>query len=131
MEMSISMEAVGAREQFSQAVCEHSRAMFRAARAVLDSDADAEDAVSEAVLRAWQAWGGLRKQEAVRAWLLKITVNCAREQRRKTGRVVAMENLETVAGATEDPALRRPLGRGGWLFRRSRERRWRCSTMRT
>ena len=102
MEMSISMEAGGAREQFSQAVCEHSRAMFRAARAVLDSDADAEDAVSEAILRAWQAWGGLRKQEAVRAWLLKITVNCAREQRRKTGRVVAMENLETVAGAAED-----------------------------
>ena len=33
------------REQFIQAVMEYSRAMFRAARAVLDSDADAEDAV--------------------------------------------------------------------------------------
>ena len=33
------------REQFIQAVMEYSRAMFRAARAILDGDADAEDAV--------------------------------------------------------------------------------------
>ena len=33
------------REQFLQAVMEYSRAMFRAARAILDGDADAEDAV--------------------------------------------------------------------------------------
>ena len=102
MEISVSLERDGPREQFAQAVSAHSRAMFRAARAILDSDADAEDAVGEAILRSWQAWGGLRRQEAVRAWLLKITVNCAYEQRRKTGRVVAMENLESVAGVTED-----------------------------
>lgn len=102
MEMSISLADDGPRERFSQAITEHSRAMFRAARAILDSDADAEDAVSEAILHSWQAWGGLRKQEAVRAWLLKITVNCAYEQRRKTGRIVAMEDLETVAGSAED-----------------------------
>ena len=34
------------REQFIQAVMEYSRAMFRAARAILDGDADAEDAVA-------------------------------------------------------------------------------------
>ena len=42
------------REEFAGAVTEHGRRMFRAARAVLDSDADAEDAVSQAVLQAWQ-----------------------------------------------------------------------------
>lgn len=102
MEISVSLEKCGPREQFAQVVTEHSHAMFRAARAVLDSDADAEDAVSEAILRAWQAWGGLRRREAAKAWLLKITVNCACEQRRRTGRVVAVENLEQVAGGAED-----------------------------
>ena len=34
-----------AREEFAAAVTEHSRGMFRAARSILDSDADAEDAV--------------------------------------------------------------------------------------
>ena len=34
-----------AREEFAAAVTEHSHGMFRAARSILDSDADAEDAV--------------------------------------------------------------------------------------
>lgn len=103
MGKSINQERNGeAREQFSQAIHVHSHAMFRAARAVLDSDADTEDAVSEVVLRARQAWGSLRKRGAVKTWLLKITVNCANELRRKTGRTVVMEDLENVAGAAED-----------------------------
>ena len=72
-----------AREEFAAAVTEHSHGMFRAARSILDSDADAEDAVGEAVLRAWQSWDRLRAWGAVRAWLLKIAVNCAYEQRRR------------------------------------------------
>lgn len=102
MEMSVSLERDEPQERFVQAIRGHSHAMFRAARAVLDSDADAEDAVGEAVLRAWQSWGQLRKREAVKAWLLKITVNCAYELRRKSGRTVTVENLEDVAGAAED-----------------------------
>ena len=103
MKKSVSqVKSDDSRERFSQVVCTHSHAMFRVARAVLDSDADAEDAVSEAVLRAWQAWGRLRKQEAARAWLLKITVNCAYELRRKAGRVVVMDDMEGLAGVSED-----------------------------
>ena len=100
MEISVGLEASGPRERFIQAVEENSRAMFRAARAVLDSDADAEDAedaVGEAVLRAWQSWDRLRARGAVRAWLLKIAVNCAYEQRRKTGRVDCTDQLEAPA----------------------------------
>lgn len=102
MEISASMESEAPQEQFAQVVTEHSHAMFRAARAVLDSDADAEDAVSEAILRAWQAWGRLRKRESARAWLLKITVNCAYEFLRKTNRTVVLEGLEHLAGTVEE-----------------------------
>ena len=49
-------DRASAREEFAAAVTEHSHGMFRAARSILDSDADAEDAVGEAVLRAWQSW---------------------------------------------------------------------------
>lgn len=57
------MELVGTespREAFEALVTGHSRSMFRAARSLLDCDADAEDAVSEAILRAWRKWGQLR-----------------------------------------------------------------------
>ena len=81
------------REEFAGAVTEHGRRMFRAARAVLDSDADAEDAVSQAVLQAWQSLDGLKNREAVRPWLVKIAVNCAYAQRRRQGKVVYLDDL--------------------------------------
>ena len=82
-----------AREEFAAAVTEHSHGMFRAARSILDSDADAEDAV---------VWDRLRARGAVRAWLLKIAVNCAYEQRRRDSRVIYTDELEPLAGGAED-----------------------------
>ena len=81
------------REEFAAAVTEHSRRMYRAARAVLDSDADAEDAVGQAVLQAWQSLDRLRDKSAVRPWLVKIAVNCAYAQRRRQGKVVYLEDI--------------------------------------
>ncbi len=81
------------REEFAAAVTEHGPRMYRAARAVLDSSADAEDAVSQAVLQAWQSLDTLRDKGAVRPWLVKIAVNCAYAQRRKQGRVVYLDDL--------------------------------------
>lgn len=100
-----SMELVGTespREEFAALVTEHSRSMFRAARSLLDRDADAEDAVSEAILRAWRKWGQLRDPAAARAWLLKITVNCACEQRRRAARLLYTDQVEGLAGGAED-----------------------------
>lgn len=81
------------REEFSAAVTAHGRRMYRAARSVLDSDADAQDAVSQAVLQAWQSLDRLRDREAVRPWLVKIAVNCAYALRRKQKRVVYLDDL--------------------------------------
>lgn len=53
MEMILTNIQEDARERFAAAVTAHRHAMYRAARVLLDSDADAEDAVSEATLRAW------------------------------------------------------------------------------
>ena len=91
------------REEFAAAVTEHSRRMFRAARSVLDSDADAEDAVGQAVLQAWQSLDKLRDKDAVRPWLVKIAVNCAYAQRRKHGGVVYLEDLSEEPTAPEAP----------------------------
>ena len=63
------------REEFAAAVTEHGPRMYRAARSVLDSGADAQAAVSQAVLQAWQSLDRLRDRKAVRPWLVKISVN--------------------------------------------------------
>ena len=90
-------------EEFAAAVRSHGRRMYRAARAVLDSDADAEDAVAQAVLQAWQSLDRLRDKSAVRPWLVKIAVNCAYAQRRKQGRLVYLEDLPDEPAAPEAP----------------------------
>lgn len=89
-------------EEFSAAVTEHGRRMYRAARAVLDSDADAQDAVAQAVLQAWQSLNRLRDRSALRPWLVKIAVNCAYAMRCKQGRVVYLDDLP------QEPAARSP-----------------------
>jgi RNA polymerase sigma factor (sigma-70 family) len=43
--------------------------------AALVGPSDAEDAAQEASLRAWRAWDDLRDPDAIRPWLLRITVN--------------------------------------------------------
>lgn len=61
-------------ERFSSLAAPHITALARVAAALVGL-ADAEDAAQEAMLRAWQHWPSLRDSDAVRAWLLRITVN--------------------------------------------------------
>lgn len=89
--------------EFADAVKSHSRRMYRAARAVADSDADAEDAVAQAVLQAWQSLDKLRDRSAVRPWLVKIAVNCAYAQRRRQGKIVYLDDLPQEPAAQEPP----------------------------
>lgn len=91
------------REEFAAAVTQYAHRMFRAARSVLDCDADAEDAVAQAVLQAWQSLSSLRDKNAVGPWLVKIAVNCAYTQRRGQGRVVYLEELAQEPAAPEPP----------------------------
>ena len=102
MEMILQNIQDDAHTRFAAAVTEHRHAMYRAARVLLASDADAEDAVSEAVLRAWQSFGRLRDENALKGWLIKITVNCAYEHRRKSARVTYTDDLAPLAGGAED-----------------------------
>ena len=91
------------REEFSAAVTQHSRGMYRAARSVLSCGADAEDAVAQAVLQAWQSLDKLQNKGAVRPWLIKITVNCAFALRRKQRKVVYLDDLPQEPAAPEPP----------------------------
>lgn len=64
-------------ERFATLVAPHTATMARVAAALVGL-ADAEDAAQEALLRAWRGWPSLRDADAIRAWLLRITVNVCR-----------------------------------------------------
>ena len=74
----------------------HNRMLYRVARAVLRDDAEAEDALQLAYLRAYQAIGSYRGDSKLSTWLTRIVVNESLmrvRKRRREGMVIPLESL--------------------------------------
>ena len=72
------------------------RAVFLTAYSVLKSEADAEEVVQEAALKAYRALGSFRGEAKFSTWLVKITLNEARMKLRRS-RAVSEVSLEDFA----------------------------------
>lgn len=87
----------------------HNRTLYRAARSILKSDSEAEDAVQEAYVRAYQALPGFRGEANLGTWLTRIAVNEALarlRRRRRDDKVVALDGAfdpDSATGATDGP----------------------------
>ena len=76
--------------------------LYRLAYYYLGNSQDAEDVVSETVLKAYEKFASLRKKEAFRSWIFKILVNqCMDFLRKKT----AVETLELLKEPVFEPKL--------------------------
>lgn len=75
---------LGDRYAFAEIFQRHAESMFRYAQHMLDGDAaDAEDAVQNALFKAWQHLPAFRGQSALRTWLFRITANEVLNARRR------------------------------------------------
>jgi RNA polymerase sigma-70 factor (ECF subfamily) len=101
-----SGQAAGAREQqlilsvqqgqpesFYELVKPYERRVYAAALAILRNEQDAEDAVQEAMLKAFANIRQFRAEARFSTWLIQITVNEALMRRRR-GRTVVMEGID-------------------------------------
>lgn len=92
------------RTDFILRVRECERRLYRVARTMLHSDADCEDAVQEALLRAWAKRGSLREERFFETWLIRILINeCKNIYRRKPR--AQSEIPETLAAPPADGEL--------------------------
>jgi len=64
----------------------YNQTLFRTARAILRDDAEAEDAVQEAYLKAIRAMDAFRSDSKLSTWLVRITVNEALGRLRRSRR---------------------------------------------
>lgn len=80
----------------------HNRRLYRVARAVLDDDAEAEDAVQESWLRAFAALDGFRGGARLSTWLTRIALNEALDRLRRRRPTVAID--EAPASVVPFPA---------------------------
>jgi RNA polymerase sigma-70 factor, ECF subfamily len=76
----------GDKEAFYGLVRPYQRAVFFAARSVLENNADAEEAAQEAVLKAFLHINDFRGESKFSTWLVRITINEARMKLRKEHR---------------------------------------------
>ncbi|HMF55171.1 MAG TPA: sigma-70 family RNA polymerase sigma factor [Pyrinomonadaceae bacterium] len=78
---------------FDEAFTLHHRAVFRTARAIVRDSALAEDVTQEVFLRLYRNMDATPGEELLRAWLLRVAMNVARNTLRGQSRAVAREEL--------------------------------------
>ena len=79
------------RDAFAQEVRSLTDTAFAVAYLILGNRADCEDAMSEAILRAYEHRDRLKKRESFRAWFLRILRNEAYDTLRKRRRLTPVE----------------------------------------
>ena len=93
---------VDQREEFGRLAAAELNSMYQLAVRSLGNRDDANDAVSEAILRAWASFDQLRNRETFRPWLMRIVVNTCRNDLRHK-KILRMEPLEDLPRAGRDP----------------------------
>jgi RNA polymerase sigma-70 factor (ECF subfamily) len=84
----------------------YNRTLFRTARAILRNDAEAEEAVQDAYLKAFGAMGEFRGDSTLSTWLVRIVANEALMRRRKLARgadIVELNMEMNIAAEEEAP----------------------------
>lgn len=93
----------GDQDAFAGLVALHQRKAYAIARAIVYVHEDAEDAVQEAFLRAYQALGKFRPEEPFGAWLSRIVANAALDITRRKKIRKADELSEFMPDRFSDP----------------------------
>ena len=92
----VARAAAGDEAAFETIMRSHNQLLFRTARSILKSEAEAEDAVQDAFLRAWLALDSFRAESKLSTWLVRIVTNEALGRlRRAKVRTIPLEEVMT------------------------------------
>jgi RNA polymerase sigma-70 factor (ECF subfamily) len=84
----------------------HNRLLFRTARSILKVDAEAEDALQEAYLRAWRALPTFRAECKLSTWLVRIVSNEALGRlRRRAASVIPFDATMDMADSDVERSM--------------------------
>ncbi len=92
----VSRARAGDREAFRAIMQRCNQRLFRIARGVVRDEAEAEDIVQEAYVRAFAGLGAFRGDAGVFTWLTRITLNEANGRLRKRRNNVELETVEAI-----------------------------------
>jgi len=78
----------------------YNQRLYRVALAILRNDAEAEDVMQDAYVRAYQHLGQFRERAPFSAWLTRIAVNEALARRRSRARNEELDGMDTERGSS-------------------------------
>jgi RNA polymerase sigma-70 factor (ECF subfamily) len=79
----------------------HNRKVYRTARAILRDDAEAEDAVQDAYLKAFRGLADFRSESGFSTWLVRIAANEALMRRRRQVRAAQVIPIDYESGEAQ------------------------------
>lgn len=79
-------------EELSALIMDNKDGMYRLAFSILRNDADAQDAVSDAIVLAFEKCHQLRKRSSAKSWLMQILVNSSKKIALQSNKYVLLEN---------------------------------------
>lgn len=105
---TVAAAAAGDQAAFARLVAEHHPSMARVAYAITGDRESAADAVQAAWSIAWRRLPSLRDAGTVRAWLVAIAANEARQilRRQRTRTVIDISSVPDLPSAGGDPSDR-------------------------
>jgi RNA polymerase sigma-70 factor (ECF subfamily) len=122
-EMRASAPSRPLEREYAQVVERHRDELHAHSRRILHSPQDADDAVQEALLRAWRALPSFEGRSSLRSWLQRIVTNTSLDEaKRRPKRIVPIDlDQATPADNWHAPGLE-PAAEGRYLSREDFER---------
>lgn len=90
------------KELFADLIREHKAPMYRLSYGILHNQQDAEDAVSEAIIKAYEHLDSLKNREKFKSWIMMITANEAKKIYKKRKRVELIEDIRICESGHND-----------------------------
>lgn len=104
MEKWVRKAQNGDKDAFVRLMEENQLAMYRTAKAILHNESDVEDAVQEAVCRAFYMICTIKQPKYFKTWLTRVVINCCYDLLRQQKGLIPLELLPE-EGRTEDMDL--------------------------
>jgi RNA polymerase sigma-70 factor (ECF subfamily) len=90
------------KEEFTDLVLIYQRSMYRFALGILRNEQDAEDAISAAIIKAYEHLASLRNKDKFKTWIMSIIANEAKNMISKNSRMQLVEDVTTFEVEVEE-----------------------------
>lgn len=94
------------KETYLREIEAHGERMYRVALTILRNDEDVKDALQEAALKAWAKRHTLRDESCFATWMTRILINECYAIRRRSSRLIPLEELPPQPWQDADITLR-------------------------